>query len=150
MKIIKFEPQYRDDMIFMILEAKKALGRTPRINEDLLDIQRNYFDKGDMFWIALDDNDRVIGCVGYNAIEHSSEIWLHRLYVKADIKHSGIGTKLLKFAETDAKSKRKTAINIHLGQPKEQWFESYEFYPKNGYYTYDKTKPNFMKKDIKK
>ena len=27
MRIVKFEPKYRDDLIFMILEAKNALGR---------------------------------------------------------------------------------------------------------------------------
>ena len=27
MKIIKYEDKYRDDMIFMILEAKNTLGR---------------------------------------------------------------------------------------------------------------------------
>ena len=68
MRIVKFEPKYRDDLIFMILEAKNALGRVPGLNEDLLDIQKNYIDKGDMFWIALDDNDRVIGSVGYNLV----------------------------------------------------------------------------------
>ena len=36
MKIIKYEDKYRDDMIFMILEAKNALGRVPGLNEDLL------------------------------------------------------------------------------------------------------------------
>lgn len=40
MKIIKYEDKYRDDMIFMILEAKNALGRVPGLNEDLLDIKR--------------------------------------------------------------------------------------------------------------
>ena len=44
MQIIKFEPKYRDDLIFMILEAKNALGRVPGLNEDLLDIKKNYFD----------------------------------------------------------------------------------------------------------
>lgn len=34
MKIIKYEDKYRDDMIFMILEAKNALGRVPGLNED--------------------------------------------------------------------------------------------------------------------
>ena len=42
MKIITFEEKYRDDLIFMILEAKNALGRVPGLNEDLLDIQKNY------------------------------------------------------------------------------------------------------------
>ena len=60
MKIITFEEKYRDDLIFMILEAKDALGRVPGLNEDLLDIQKSYMDKGGMFWIAIDENDRVI------------------------------------------------------------------------------------------
>lgn len=37
--IIKpYEEKYRDDLIFMVLQAKDALGRKPTINEDLLDI----------------------------------------------------------------------------------------------------------------
>ena len=47
MIIKEFEPAYRDDLIFMILQAKDALGRKPGLNEDLLDIQKNYFKKGD-------------------------------------------------------------------------------------------------------
>ncbi|MGN0106425.1 MAG: hypothetical protein ACI4A5_01855, partial [Hominilimicola sp.] len=74
MKIISFKSKYRDDLIFMILEAKNALGRVPGLNPDLLDIKSNYFDKGDMFWIALDDNDRVIGSVGYNTNKNSKEV----------------------------------------------------------------------------
>ena len=42
--IIPYNEKYRDDMIFMVLEAKNALGRIPRLNEDLLDIQKNYLD----------------------------------------------------------------------------------------------------------
>ena len=49
MKIINFEEKYRDDMIFMVLSAKNALGRVPKLNEDLLDIKKNYFDKGHPF-----------------------------------------------------------------------------------------------------
>ena len=48
--IIKlYEEKYRDDLIFMVLQAKDALGRKPTINKDLLDIRKNYFDSGDMF-----------------------------------------------------------------------------------------------------
>ena len=64
MKIISFEEKYRDDMIFMVLSAKNALGRVPRLNEEFLDIKKYYFDKGHPFWIALDEFDRVIGCIG--------------------------------------------------------------------------------------
>lgn len=85
MKIISYEDKYRDDMIFMVLEAKDALGRVPTLNEDLLDISKCYLEKGDLFWVALDEQDRVIGCVGYNAIPDTAEVMLHRLYVKASL-----------------------------------------------------------------
>ncbi len=98
--IIKpYEERYRDDLIFMVLQAKDALGRIPRINEDLLHIKERYFDRGDLFWIAIDDDDRVIGSIGYSKIPNSTEAFLHRLYVKASEKRRGIGSALLETAE---------------------------------------------------
>ena len=144
MNIKLFEEQYRDDLIFMVLQAKDALGRKPRINDDLLDIKSNYFDRGDKFWIAVDTNDRVIGCIGYSRIGQSDEAFLHRLYVKASKKHTGIGTKLLYVAETAMKEEGIRIVRVHLGEPKEQWHESYSFYPKNGYVEY--TSRYMMKK----
>lgn len=73
MKIIPYQDKYRDDLIFMILEAKNALGRVPGLNEDLLDVQKNYTDKGGMFWLAIDEHDRVIGSVGVNIMENEIE-----------------------------------------------------------------------------
>ena len=145
MIILPYEEKYRDDMIFMVLQAKDALGRKPSINEDLLDIEGNYLAKGDNFWIALNENDRVIGCVGYSRTENPEVAFLHRLYVKASEKHKGIGSALLRTAE-DAMQKQgiKTAL-VHLGAPKEQWFEAYAFYPKYGYVEYE---PRYMHKKL--
>lgn len=141
MRIIPFESQYRDDMIFMVLEAKNALGRVPTLNEDLLDIQSNYLDKGDLFWLALDGDGRVIGCVGYNSIEGTAEAKLHRLYVKYNLKRQGIGSALLKTAEEHIKAQGKRTVLVHLGG--KEYFESYYFYPKHGYTEYA---PRCMKK----
>ena len=121
MNIKPYDEKYRDDLIFMVLQAKDALGRRPTINEDLFDIRANYINRGDMFWIAVDDNDRVVGCIGYSRITDTTEAFIHRLYVKATEKRKGI-----------------TISRIHLGSPKEQWFESYSFYPKHGYHEYEK------------
>lgn len=74
---------YSGDLIFMVLQAKDALGRKPTINEDLLDINTSYIDIGNMFWIAVDECDRVIGCIGYSKIFNMTEAFIHRLYVKA-------------------------------------------------------------------
>ena len=145
MVIKPFEEKYRDDLIFMVLQAKDALGRKPTINEDLLDIKSNYFDRRDMFWIAVNEEDRVIGCVGYSKTDNSSEAFLHRLYVKASEKHKGIGTALLQTAENEMRNQGIAVSFVHLGAPKEQWFESYAFYPKNGYCEYQ---PRYMRKNL--
>lgn len=143
MKIIGYEERYRDDMIFMVLQAKDALGRKPGLNPDLLDIRANYLDRGDRFWLAIDDNDRVIGCVGYSRIADTTEAFLHRLFVKPSLKRTGIGSKLLDTAEYAMRENGITVSRVHLGAPKEQWFESYAFYPKHGYTEYE---PRYMMK----
>ena len=144
--IIKpYEEKYRDDLIFMVLQAKDALGRKPTINEDLLDIKKNYFECGDMFWIAVNEDDRVIGCIGYSKTENFTEAFLHRLFVKASEKHNGIGKALLQTAEREMQNKGILVSLVHLGEPMEQWFESYSFYPKHGYCEY---KPRYMRKEL--
>ena len=145
MKIIPYEEKYRDDLIFMVLQAKDALGRKPSINQDLLDIKSNYFDKGDMFWLAIDGNDRVIGSVGYSRIRNTNEAFIHRLYVKASEKHKGIGSALLQVAENEMIKQGIAVSLVHLGEPKEQWFESYSFYPKHDYCEYA---PRYMRKNL--
>ena len=145
MKIIPYHDEYRDDMIFMVLEAKDALGRKPTLNPDLLDVNEHYFQKGDGFWLAIDDSDRVVGCVGYTRIPGTSEAFLHRLYVKAERKRSGIGTALLKTAENAMKEKGIRVSRVHLGENRAQWNESYSFYPKHGYAEYE---PRYMMKEL--
>lgn len=146
MKIIEYQDKYKSDLIFMVLEAKNALGRIPGLNEDLLNIKSNYIDKGDMFWLAIDVNDRVVGSCGFSSIEKTSEIWLHRLFVKYNLKRHGIGTMLIETAEKHAKNIGKTAIRVHLGDKKD-FFEAYSFYPKHGYIEYA---PGYMIKYISK
>ena len=143
MKIIPFEESYRDDLIFMILQAKDALGRKPGLNEDLLDIKSNYFDKGGRFWIAIDENDRVRGSIGEVRVDGTNEVFIHRLFVKAAEKHEGIGTALLMVAEECMKNNKILVSKVHLGTPKEDWFESYSFYTKHGYVEYEE---RYMKK----
>ena len=141
MKIINYENKYRDDMIYMVLSAKNALGRVPRLNEDLLDIKSNFFDKGQPFYLAIDEFDRVIGCIG-TRINEEGKIFLSRLYVKHDRKRQGIGSKLLELAEKSAKERGYKEIHVHLGK---DYLESQIFYPRHGYVEYEEL---YMKKDI--
>ena len=141
MKIIMFEEKYRDDMIFMVLSAKNALGRIPRLNEDLLNIKANYFDKGHPFWIAIDEFDRVIGCIGTRNDENGN-LFLSHLYIKFDCKRNGIGRRLVELAEQSAKERGYKEVHVHLGK---DYLESHIFYPKCGYVEY---KELYMKKSI--
>ena len=43
------------------------------------------------------------------------------------------------------RKKRIAVSRIHLGEPREQWFESYSFYPKHGY---RETAPRCMMKEL--
>ena len=145
MKIIPYDNAYRDDMIFMVLQAKDALGRRPHLNEDLLSVEESYLRCGDMFWLAIGEQDRVVGCIGYHRTADAAEAFLHRLYVKSDRKHQGIGSLLLQTAEDTMRAQGIAVSHVHLGEPREQWFESYAFYPKHGYREY---KPRYMKKAL--
>ena len=42
-----------------------------------------------MFWLATDDNNRVIGSIGYNSIKDTDEVWLYRLFVIYNLKSQG-------------------------------------------------------------
>lgn len=142
MIIIPYDSKYRDDMIFMYLSAKDAIGSVPKLRDDLLNIENCYIAGGDMFWLAIDDNNRVIGCVGVKSEDDS--VWLRRLFIKPEHKRKGIGSALLAVAEDFAKTKGMHEIRVHLGN-KDKYFESWSFYPKHGYKLYE---PNYMKKDI--
>ena len=98
-----------------------------------------------MFWIAVDDRDRVIGCGGYSRIDGTNEAFIHRLYVKASKKHKGIGSALLETIENGMRNNGITMARTHLGTSREQWFESYSFYPKHGYIEYE---PRYMMKEL--
>ena len=128
-KIIPFEDKYRDDAIFCLLTAKDALGRVPTINEDLLHIQQNYFDRGDMFWIAVNRAGRVIGMLGTNTVS-PSELWLKRLYIMPAYKRKGIAGALLGVVEAFARDKGVSVIHTRFA---EDYREAPLFYGAKGF-----------------
>ena len=140
--IKQYDDYYRDDMIFMVLSAKDALKKIPSINPDLLDIKANYIDKGDMFWIALGENNRVIGCVGYETIK-PLEARIHRLYIKPELKRQGIGSALLEILVKHVKEKGYNKLSIHTGD--EKYWESKLFYKAKGFV---EVEPNILERNI--
>ena len=141
-KIIQYDDHYRDDMIFMVLSAKDALHKIPSINPDLLNIKANYLDKGDMFWVALGENNRVVGCVGYETIK-PLEARVHRLYIKPELKRQGIGSALLETLVKYVKEKGYNKLSIHTGD--EKYWESKLFYKAKDFV---EVEPNILERMI--
>lgn len=141
-KIKQYDDYYRDDMIFMVLSAKDALKKIPSINPDLLNIKAYYLDKGDMFWIVLGENNRVIGCVGYETIK-PLEARIRRLYIKPELKRQGIGSALLETLVKYVKEKGYNKLSIHTGD--EKYWESKLFYKAKGFI---EVEPNILERDI--
>ncbi len=136
MKIIVYDDFYRDEMISMVMAARKALGLDPSVRKDRCDVKANYLDKGDLFWLCVGGEKEVLGCLGFSREAGTREAFLHRFYVKAELKRRGIGSALLKTAEDAMRLKGIDAAKVHLGHPPEVWYESYAFYAKHGYTEY--------------
>ena len=113
--IVRYERRWRDDMIYMILAAKDALGRVPTLNEDLLDIDANYLARGDGFFLALSPEGRVLGSLGWSSIPGTEDVWLHRFYVHPAHWRQGVGTALFRHVERQLRGLGKAAARVHLG-----------------------------------
>lgn len=127
-QIIEYKPEYRDDMLFCYLSAKDAMGKIPRLRDDLLDIEHCYFAKGDMFWLALNEG-RVIGMIGTNTVSQT-DLWLKRLFIKPQFKRQGLGSALLAVAEQYAREKELETIHTRFSAEN---IEAEFFYPAKGF-----------------
>ena len=128
-KIVEYKQEYQGDMILCYLSAKDALRETLHLHEDLFDIQKNYFNKNDMFWIAINDKNRVIGMIGTNTVSEI-DMWLKRLFIKPEMKRKGVATALLNIVINYAKSKGITSVHARFN---DNYVEASEFYSAKGF-----------------
>lgn len=142
--IVIYNDVYREEMISMIKEAGRSLGLDSKIRDDLYDITKNYLQKGDSFFLAL-QKEEVVGCLGFSRIPNTQEAFLHPFYIKASLKRQGIGSELLAFVEGKMRRENIKTAKVHLGGERDIWFESYNFYPKHGYVEYE---PRYMLKPL--
>ena len=135
--IVPYERKFHDDMLFCFLAAKDATGSyapdtqwsKPTLRNDLLDIENCYFERGDVFYLAIDERDRVVGMVGTQTTS-LTKLWLKRLFIKPELKGKGIGSKLLSSVEYYATGKGITEIHTRYAY----WYrEAAVFYPAKGF-----------------
>jgi len=82
-----------------------------------------------MFWIVLNNNQRVIGMLGTDTVS-KNEMWLRRLFIKPEIKRNGLGSALLSVAEEYAISKGISIIHTRFP---DSYIEASKFYPAKGF-----------------
>ncbi|MDR0936897.1 MAG: GNAT family N-acetyltransferase [Oscillospiraceae bacterium] len=88
-----------------------------------------YLSRGDVFYLAIDESDRVVGMVGTETVS-PTELWLKRLFIKPELKGKGIGGKLLSTVEKYAASKGITTLRTKFAD----WYsEAARFYPAKGF-----------------
>ena len=135
--IVPYERKYHDDMLFCYLAAKDAIGSyapdpqwsIPKLRDDLLDIEKNYLERGDVFYLAIDERDRVVGMLGTQTVS-PTDLWLKRLFIKPELKNKGIGSILLSTVEEYAAGKGITEIHTRFAH----WYREAEvFYPAKGF-----------------
>jgi len=135
--IVPYEHMYRDDMLFCFFAAKDAIGRyapdpqwsKPTLKDDLLDVEKNYIENGDVLYLAVDECERVKGMIGTQTTS-PTELWLKRLFIKPELKGKGIGSKLLSAVEEYATEKGIIKIHTRFAY----WYrEAAAFYTAKGF-----------------
>jgi ribosomal-protein-alanine N-acetyltransferase len=133
-RIIPYSAEYRDDMLFCFMLAKDALSRAPNsekpyIKPELLNVEGVYLKRGDIFLLAIDADDRVVGMVGTETVS-PTDMWLKRLFIKPDVKGKGVGSKLLAEVEKFAVSEGINTLHTRFAD----WYaEATRFYPAKGF-----------------
>ena len=99
------------------------------MRDDLLDIANNYIARDDVFYLAIDERDRIVGMIGTQTAS-STELWMKRLFIKPELKGKGIGSKLLLAVEEYAVGKGIIEIHTRFAF----WYcEAAAFYPAKGF-----------------
>lgn len=125
-KIKKFENRYNEEVNnFIISVFVDEFGFEERRKE--LEEQDNYeyIQNGGGLWIALDDEDNIIGTIGLKK-HNDNDVELKKLYVRKDYRGKGVSKELYNIMLEESKKdnfnriflgtydKLETAINFYL------------------------------------
>ncbi|MGF9887474.1 GNAT family N-acetyltransferase [Priestia megaterium] len=132
--IVLYEDKYKEAVIQLILHVQNVeagVGISVEEQPDILDIKSNYLHTGGNFWVALNDKQEVVGCIGLQ--KKTNEIGILKkffVYKHYRGKEFGIGknlyASLLLFVQKHGFSK------IILDTPS-QATRSHNFYKKAGF-----------------
>jgi ribosomal protein S18 acetylase RimI-like enzyme len=103
------------------------------LNDDLLDINEYYNGKNGKFWVAIDDNDVVVGHIALDAsfLEKNGSVELRRCSVDSNYRKHGIGKLLVEHfidkAKNEYKAKHIFLTTTNMQHPAIRLYEKFDF-----------------------
>lgn len=139
MKVVGYTEKYKNDVIDLILTIQNIeFNVNISLDEqaDIKDIYKYFNASGGNFWLALDDDEKLIGTLGLQAITPEIAI-LKKFFVSSEYRGHKIGAalynELLKFAQ------KNNFLEIFLDTPAKAT-QSHKFYRKAGFEEVTKAK----------
>lgn len=133
-QIKTYESAYRDQIATLITTIQQIEFQVPITladQPDLMQIDTFYQQRNGEFWVALNDNNEVVGTI---ALIDNGEVFgtIRKMFVRADYrgKDKGVAAKLLSILEKKAIANKMSAL--YLGTV-EKLKASHRFYKKNGF-----------------
>jgi putative acetyltransferase len=135
-----YEPQHRDQIATLITTIQQIEFQVPVTladQPDLMMIDQYYQQRNGNFWVALNDQNEVVGTI---ALIDNGEVFgtIRKMFVRADYrgKELGIAAKLFDILEKKAADAKMTALYLGTVQKLKA---AIRFYEKNGFSEIQKT-----------
>lgn len=134
MKIESYTPKYRNQVIALILYLQNYDNKVNLSLEeqpDMADITTHYLSDNGGFWLAINDQDMVVGTIGL-MVENSQYGVLKKFFVHQDYRGTAAGVSHNLFTTLIATATQKRLQHILLDTPA-ACHRAHHFYRKNGF-----------------
>lgn len=134
MKIKPYIPKYRNQVIALILYLQNYDNQVDLSLEeqpDMADIPAHYLNGQGGFWLAINDQDTVVGTIGL-LVENNQYGVLKKFFVHQDYRGTAAGVSYRLFATLIATANQRNLQHILLDTPA-ACHRAHHFYRKHGF-----------------
>lgn len=132
MQIIEFTPGHQEAAVALILSVQDDefnLGISLEEQPDLADIFASYHAGGGMFWVALGDEDDVVGTIGVANLGNGVGV-LKKFFTRPDYRARKVGLALYQALEVFCEKAGFTTLILDTPSVAH---DSHRFYERNGF-----------------
>ncbi|MBE2148499.1 GNAT family N-acetyltransferase, partial [Staphylococcus argenteus] len=113
--VIEYNRSYHEELIGFILSIQKNefnINIDRNDQPDLENIEQNYLNNGGQFWLAINDQQKIIGTIGLIKLDNNKSA-LKKMFVDENYRNLKVGKKLLDIVVTTCKENN--IDGIYLG-----------------------------------